>query len=795
MASSDDAYFVAFSILILHTDVFNKNNKHKMQKAEYVKNSREQSGITSEILEYFYDNVAYTPFIHVEDDMQIASDKLVTQESPRKKPAKPPAAPSLKRGNSSPIDPYALILEGKLDLLRPSLSEFLAREDPFSYFGPSGTMSVGDIHRSFFRSGVIQILSARSRPDAFLSQATITNPAVAQVGVVDLKISKVGLIWRKDSKKKKTRSPWQEWGAVLTSSQLYMFRNTTWVKSLMHQYESHIKAGKLDTAVIFKPPIEQFKPDFLIPTDDIVALTDSSYRKHKNAFVLTRRNVFQEVLLADNEGDLNDWLAKLNYASTFRTAGVRMKGMPGSMQSSSKTQDQDISPTGADETVRESLGRTGPETSLTNQVVQARRQIMTQRIKEAESKIALSDKHIDEQLRTAGHLSILTPIQPKTRNDVISAAERLAAQIRWTRIEKWRMKCHHDVLTMDLEDDAVPILKRETIPDVAPKKEAGWQTKSPFSRFNSKTSSGASGIGSRARPSTQPTGNKLFSMDEIFRSPSKPRPQVHKPKGSWEIPPLNFDLRRSSSLPRDGAAPSLHNTDVSEASAPSVEEARSKDTESEHEDTAPSPSVDRDERCLLVEAGVLDGELQTQLPLTKDASKDIQSDDDENERVHELEDKEGLIKVRHSLQRKLQNAHVPNHARSRRSKEPTEARRPSEDGGSRTNQGLPRSQDKFTVHGKKASVIKFGSEWQSISRDERVKARKSTRPDSTQSQGTATTAGAAVDMKTRPSSVASSNSNAGDSVRRSESTAHSMDFQTPLESTPPFALGEPTPLA
>ena len=786
---------MAFSILILHTDFFNKNNKHKMQRAEYVKNSREQSGIAPEILEYFYDNIAYTPFIHVEDDMQMASDKHVTQESPRKWPSKPPGAPSLKKGNTGPIDPYTLIFESKLDLLRPSLIELFTLEDPFSFSGPSGTMDVGDIHRSFFRSGVIQILSTRSRPDAFLNQATITNPAGAQIGVVDLKISKVGLLWRKDLKKKKTRSPWQEWGAVLTSSQLYMFRNTAWVKSLIHQYESHAKTGRCDTAVIFKPPLEHFKPDFLIPTDDVVALADSSYKKHKNAFVLTRRNVFQEVLLADNEGDLNDWLAKLNYASTFRTAGVRMKGMPDSVQGTSKDQDQDTFRPEANENTRESLSRTGPESSLTKQVRQARRQIMMQRMQDAESKIALSDKQLDEQLRTVRHLSILAPIQPKTRIDVVSAAEGLAAQIRWTRVEKWRMKCHREIMNMDLEDDAMPTLKRDVIVDLPPKKEAGWQSKSPFSRFNSKSSSGAGGVGSRSRPTTQPTGNKLFSMDEIFRSPSKPRPQVHKPKGSWEIPPLNFDdLRRSNSLPRDGADPSLHNTDVSEASAPSVEEAGSRNAPSEHDDTAPSRSIDQGERGLLVEADLLGSEFPTPLPVATDASRDVESEE-ESEKIHATEDKEGLTKVRHNLQRKLQNAHVPSHHRSRRSKEPGESRRASEDGSSKTSQGLPRNQDKFTVHGKKASVIKFGSEWQSISQDDRVKARKSARPNSSQSQETDATAGAAaVNEQTRSSSITSSNSNARDSARRSTSTAHSVDFQTPLESTPPLTLGEPPPL-
>lgn len=48
--NSGSAYFIAFSLLILHTDVFNKANRHKMQKADYLKNTQGE-GIGNEILE------------------------------------------------------------------------------------------------------------------------------------------------------------------------------------------------------------------------------------------------------------------------------------------------------------------------------------------------------------------------------------------------------------------------------------------------------------------------------------------------------------------------------------------------------------------------------------------------------------------------------------------------------------------------------------------------------------------------------------------------------------------------
>jgi Sec7-like guanine-nucleotide exchange factor len=37
---ADQAYVLGFSLMMLHTDAFNKHNKNKITKADYVKNTR-----------------------------------------------------------------------------------------------------------------------------------------------------------------------------------------------------------------------------------------------------------------------------------------------------------------------------------------------------------------------------------------------------------------------------------------------------------------------------------------------------------------------------------------------------------------------------------------------------------------------------------------------------------------------------------------------------------------------------------------------------------------------------------
>lgn len=47
---ADHPYILAFSLIMLHTDAFNKSNKRKMTKPDYIKNTR-LPGLASEVLD------------------------------------------------------------------------------------------------------------------------------------------------------------------------------------------------------------------------------------------------------------------------------------------------------------------------------------------------------------------------------------------------------------------------------------------------------------------------------------------------------------------------------------------------------------------------------------------------------------------------------------------------------------------------------------------------------------------------------------------------------------------------
>ena len=736
-ASPDEAYFIAFSILILHTDVFNKNNKNKMQKQDYTKNARGQ-GVADEILECFYDNISYTPFIHVDDDLDINGDRMVTGKLKKSLFTKQ-STDSAGRPSREPVDPYTLILDNRLDSLRPSLKDVMDLEEHYTYHGTSASSNLASLHKHFFKYGVLQILSSRSRPEAFTSPETMANPAEAHPGVVDIKVTKVGILWRKDTKKKKTRSPWQEWGAILTGAQLYFFRNSAWVKSLMHQHDSHLKHGSRGTPVIFKPPLEQFKPDVLMSTENAVALQDISYKKHKNALVWVRHGGLEEIFLADNESELNDWLAKLNYAATFRTAGVRIRGLVGNTNNTRTAQevrrmDSDLTSQSSDTSTSEyPLRDSVSDATLARQIQVARRQIMSQKINEADERLKEAGKMLDMQLRNARHLQILAPIQNRTREQLVLAAGAMSAKIKWTRIDSWRTKCHRDILAMDLENE----LKSDGLTSHVHSTNAPGQSSSSKDGDTSGDQQGTPRTKQRtngeARPATQPSASKSFSMDDVFESLQKSSAATsHKPKGSWELPPLSFQPTRSSV--KSGFNLSQPPTLAPRASLRSISDdgKTSEVSKIATQLATPAPSIDNNEQEILKEAGITEAEssnsetgIRPETPTPSKEGEPVQA------RSPESESGEAKAKLRRSLQRTLrESSHVPSHHRSKKGK----------DSGSGTilgdsitskldSEGLTRTTGSFTVHGKKASVITFGSEWQSMSPEERLKIRREAQTD------------------------------------------------------------------
>jgi hypothetical protein len=694
-ASTDETTFVAFSILLLHSDTHNKNNKRKMTKHDYFKNTQQGPvAVSSDILDCFYDNICYTPFIHFDDEVAVNSHRLAAPK-PRK---------SLMRVKSSeklrgPVDPYLLILDNKLEVLRPPLKDVMETEDTYNATGTAPSYDFSELHRAFFRSSVLQIVSARSRPDAFMSQATIHNPSEAQAGLVSIKVAKVGLLWRKSPKKKKTSSPWQEWGAILTDSKLYFFRDVGWTKKLIQQQENHSKSGAKSGSLIFKPPITEFQPDALISMDDAVALYDSNYKRHKNALVLQRHGNFEEVFLANSEVDRNDFIQKINYAATFRSAGVRMRGGLGTTYEGRQLfrKDSEVSTNSIETAKVKSPITPHADPQAAWEIMFYRRQLVNEKISDFDEKIAGVQKELDTLMRNARGLGVCLPIQQKTRESIVLAAGRMSAKLKWTRVELWRNKSHRDILAMDLEQEA--------------------QTDFPIPKSNSQTQpAGKSGHVGLSRTET---GSSKQTLSPTTSGPMQSR------RASQAL------LEAGDSGPKDASSVNGSPKTLQEPFTPIKRDAKpeimpptssiSQRLQEEHE----APPIAAGEELVLREAGLLgvDGNVP----------KDKRPDTSESER-----DRVGAISpssdnflrdrgtsVRRSLHRSLRDHHSsPGSYRHKRGRE-SGSSAVTDDGVKSTHSGesveLRRGTGSFILHGKKASVITMGEEWRSITGEDRLK--------------------------------------------------------------------------
>ncbi|KAJ4294126.1 hypothetical protein N0V90_007816 [Kalmusia sp. IMI 367209] len=727
----DKAYFISFSIVILHTDFFNKNNKRKMQRADYIKNSSCE-GVSEDVLGCIYDNVVYTPFIHIEDEVDLKT--ISSKRSKRTAVLKGPMNDPARKAAREPIDPYTLIFEGKLDVLRPNIRDVMNLDDPYNYLGTTPTLDTKTLWRSFSRFGIIQIVSSRSRPEAFMSQDSQDNPLQSSVGIVEMPVTKVGVLWRKDAKRKKARSPWQEWGAILTRSGLSLFRNSSWAKNLMHQHEQHEKHG--DTSPVhFQPPLQEFKQDHMIPMDGAVALVDNTYKKHKNSFVMFSR-AGEETFLADSEKDLNDWLAMLNYTAAHETLGVRPRGLQGDLYEGQRTRairrgESSASTKTLSSPTGDVFHRSGAiDKELQQQMRQARRDLMQTRISESEERLTQSIKQLEARLRDARHLQILAPIQPKSRELVIHAAGRLAAKLKWARIEIWRMKCHRDILAQVLDDE------KHTRPSVLATSErapsasqASTQQTSKaarigsLARLSSKTSSLTNASKpplspASARPGTKSSRDTDFGGEDTFKTPPETtRSSPNVPSASFTLPPISLSPRTSThraSLASSMAqspklSPHDHRRSISIDDV-AVSSDGASDAGSQY--TTPPASIHRERsEPKTPELPSIDG-----LHLDNDSESEV-----DQPPAALAGSPESRSKVRRSLHRTLRDSHGGSgHRRGHKTRDSASTIMSDDT----ENEGLARTKGSFTVHGKKASVIQFGPDWHNTPAEERLKIRK-----------------------------------------------------------------------
>ncbi|PWN22793.1 hypothetical protein BCV69DRAFT_97747 [Microstroma glucosiphilum] len=481
-ASADQPYILAFSLMMLHTDAFNRNAKNKMSKADYVRNSS-SSGVAQDVLEYLYDNLTFTQFVYTNE---VDSGSPTEPSGIRSAPAASASsgfltrgangAPSSARDKNGKIDVYYLIKQGRLSEFRPWIEHLIPEDDPYSWTGTEGNLDVAFLTETYMASPSIEI-STQRRPSLMTTSAG-PAPTVDYNGALDsdpsvtLRIFKVGIINRKDDvaeKGKRTSRKWKSCGVILSSSQLLFFRDLVWIDALKAQMAEQVAAASPEErklGIVITPRIRDLKPDDVLSLSDALAISDDTYDKHDNVFRLINQqgnNQLEYLFQAKSEDAMNDWIAAINFCACFRAAGLRVTeldaavfddpygeelqrdGMYNGFGPSASPQEQRAT----SQPLYSTTGQSMPSELMLSRMA-ARRQEMLPRLR------GISKAHKDhaaelaELLRLAKHFAIMTPFQRATKDRIEAASVPLAARIRQLRVLVAKFESRQYILASEL---------------------------------------------------------------------------------------------------------------------------------------------------------------------------------------------------------------------------------------------------------------------------------------------------------------------------------------------------------
>jgi len=451
--NSDQIYFLTFSLVMLHTDYYNVNNKKKMTKDEFVKNTRVDNGessvsnlfLTKEILEYFYDNTIYTKFVHYHQIQQHPSHAQSSQTiySLPKRIFSSTSSANLENMNRQPsssnlrsqsfssttsqifssapvIDPYHIILTDQLDTLKLDL-DFIHFQNPFegSFQDFFHHESVSSVRQQMLENKGLFI---RYNKDCnWLTSKTeiqFKNPdEIHYEKRVLLKVIKADEIYREETIVNNkfftigstSRVVWKKYYAFLTTCGLFMFDSLNFLS--ISEREKIVNKDFGD-----EPFIVEILLDFILrgclkySLNGLFACTatddESSVENCFHIFSTNRKELFS----TNTAEEMSSWICSTNYLAALDSCYID----------------------------------TRPEHN--HEVVPLRNTTMEEKISKLEKNKESSIVKVNYYLKIIKHLQILTPFSHRTREYLISHVESLGIKIDWLWYEIERNMVYLDIL-------------------------------------------------------------------------------------------------------------------------------------------------------------------------------------------------------------------------------------------------------------------------------------------------------------------------------------------------------------
>lgn len=404
LLDKDTAYFLTFSLLLLHTDLFHRSVRARMSKAEYVALT-ESSHVGRVILEYLYDNVSLVEFFH-----PFSKEDVKGAVSAQERDAL-----------------YKLILTGGIvDLQQQKLTLEMHAKFPSKY--TSGTFAREKMHKAVLNAWLAEMHTTSRTALRWRNSAgrkSYPSPLV-------LRILMSGVVRRFETDAHgKSADRGREWGLVLTGSCLLWFRDPMALPHVSNATES-----------------VTLKPDEIVPLADALCLMDGDSNTMRLRLWVSQHGQDLEPIGTS----VLDWLDQINYVASLSNCGLvwddALMLCGGEVWCATKMhrvltgplQTAALVPNGGQRsTYLSCLFSAG--LALSQSVLQVSRYLHQQ-----QDRLRELAKALDDHERFIQHLRILTPLQKSTRESIEHATHEALGQWRGVQLEQTFLACRLDFL-------------------------------------------------------------------------------------------------------------------------------------------------------------------------------------------------------------------------------------------------------------------------------------------------------------------------------------------------------------
>ncbi|CAO3607367.1 unnamed protein product [Cunninghamella echinulata] len=203
------------------------------------------------------------------------------------------------------------------------------------------------------------------------------------------------------------------------------------------------------------------RPLQIVSLMDAICLYDDSYKKYPYVFRLITHDGQQFLIRGESEDDVDDWVQKINYVSTMKTAGVKLRSKTIMTQTENnyyyQRNNQYTSSSSSSPSSNLLPGMLYQPSQNNFTSPQQQQQSLAKRIAKAKSKvISLSENIVEKQRqlkkeeRLRNHLLVLIPLQKITKDRILAFSEMVGKRLIQQRISLQKLECYREYIEKEL---------------------------------------------------------------------------------------------------------------------------------------------------------------------------------------------------------------------------------------------------------------------------------------------------------------------------------------------------------